>query len=321
MKRVLLVGASILILLVGGTFLLYLTDLASVTRNLQAGSQIAHTACGLVEYSVAGEGPAVLLVHGAGGGYSQVADIQVQLADSGFMAIAMSRFGYLRTPLPPDGTPAAQAEVHVCLLDALGLSQAAAIGISAGAPSALQFCAVHTDRCTALVLLVPAVAVPGREASETTPPSRFWSFVFDRVLRSDFLIWSLTRLRPELLVETILATPLEEFHKTSPAERKRALNIIREIFPVSRKLKGLQNDALVTTSALMTNLSQIAAPTLVISVRDDLYGTAAGATYAAKEIAGARLLLFTEGGHAWLGHDAEVRGVILAFLRESARVP
>ena len=34
---------------------------------------------------------------------------------------APSRFGYLRTPLPSDASPAAQADAHSCLLDALGL--------------------------------------------------------------------------------------------------------------------------------------------------------------------------------------------------------
>jgi hypothetical protein len=45
----------------------------------------------------------------------------------------MSRFGYLRTPLPKDAAPAAQADAHACLLDALHLSRVPILGISAGA--------------------------------------------------------------------------------------------------------------------------------------------------------------------------------------------
>ena len=33
----------------------------------------------------------------------------------------MSRFGYLRTPLPADASAAAQADAHACLLDSLGI--------------------------------------------------------------------------------------------------------------------------------------------------------------------------------------------------------
>nr|WP_257644046.1 alpha/beta hydrolase [Luteimonas salinisoli] len=266
---------------------------------------------------MSGDGPAVLLVHGAGGGYSQVADLQRLLAASGFTAIAVSRFGYLRTPLPADATPAAQADAHACLLDALQVPRAAALGLSAGAPSALQYCVRHADRCTALVLLVPAIAVPGREVAETTPPSPFWQFVFDHALRSDFVIWGLARLWPEVLIETVLATPLEDFRNASDPERQRALAVVRDIFPVSPKVDGLKNDVLVTTPSPSPALSLIAAPTLAISTRNDLYGTDAGMAHAAAEIPGARLILFPDGGHAWLGHDAEVRAALVAFLRQA----
>jgi 2-hydroxy-6-oxonona-2,4-dienedioate hydrolase len=317
MKRALLLGMLVLAGLGGAIYAQYRVDLAEALRVLKAGSTIVHTPCGAIEYSVLGTGPAVLVVHGAGGGYSQVAGLQVLLADAGFTAVAMSRFGYLRTPLPPDATPAAQAAAHACLLDALGGARAAVIGLSAGAPSALQYCALHSDRCTALVLLVPAFAVPGRDVADTTPPSRFWSFVYEHVLQSDFVIWALTRLRPQMLVETVLATPLPRFENASTAEQERALAIIRDIFPVSLKRDGLQNDARATTPAAMTNLHLISAPTLAISARDDLYGTAEGARYAADEIVGARLLLLDDGGHAWLGHHAEVEAALVLFLSEA----
>ncbi len=57
----------------------------------------------------------------------------------------MSRFGYLRTPMPADASAAAQTDAHMCLLDALGIRQAAIMGGSAGAPSALQMAIRHPD--------------------------------------------------------------------------------------------------------------------------------------------------------------------------------
>lgn len=318
MKRTMLVAGAVLVLIAGWIFVQYRSDLDAARRNLLAGSQVVQTTCGPVEYAVAGSGPAVLVIHGAGGGYSQVAPIVELLAASGFTAIAMSRFGYLRTPLPPDSSPAAQADSHACLLDAYGVSKAAAIGLSAGAPSAVQFGLRHPKRCSALVLLVPALPVPGRGVAETTPPSAFWQFVFDYVLGSDFVIWAVTRLWPEMLVETVLATPLWQFRNASPAEQQRGLNVIRDIFPVSLKADGLKNDALVTTPSPIHDLERITAPTLTISAKDDLYRTDGGAKYAAEQIPGARLILFSTGGHAWLGHDAEVRSELVTFLKESA---
>jgi membrane protease YdiL (CAAX protease family) len=41
---------------------------------------------------------------------------------------------YLGTPMPADASAAAQADAHVCLLDALGIAKAAVMGGSAGAP-------------------------------------------------------------------------------------------------------------------------------------------------------------------------------------------
>jgi pimeloyl-ACP methyl ester carboxylesterase len=317
MKRKWLIGSALLVLSITAVWLQYRADLSTAQKSLSSGSRIAHTACGPIEYAVTGRGPAVLLVHGAGGGYSQMADISELLAAAGFQAIAMSRFGYLRTPLPADRTPSAQARAHACLLDALGLSRAAAVGLSAGAPSALEFCALHAERCSALVLLVPAIALPGRALEQSTPPSPFWQFVFDHVLQSDFVIWGISRVWPEMLVETVLATPTDVFRRASADERQRALGVIRDIFPVSLRGEGLRHDALTTTSAPLHTLRRITAPTLAISASDDLYDTDAGAAHLADQIVGARLILLPDGGHAWLGHHAQVQDEVIRFLQLS----
>ena len=124
-------------------WLSYDRDLQRARERVARGSQIAATRCGPIEFAAAGRGPAVLLVHGAGGGFDQALDIATELAAQGFRAISMSRFGYLRTPLPADASPAAQADAHACLLDALGIERAAIVGVSAGAPSSMQFALRH----------------------------------------------------------------------------------------------------------------------------------------------------------------------------------
>src|SRR5438876_11377964 len=98
----------------------------------------------------------------------------------------MSRFGYLRTPMPADASPAAQAEAHACLLDALKLPSAAILGGSAGAPSAIEFCLRHAGRCSAMVLLVPAFFPP--DAPRERPPAQL-TFMFETILGSYFFFW------------------------------------------------------------------------------------------------------------------------------------
>src|SRR5688572_15336939 len=55
----------------GATYLVYLRDMRATRDRLAAGSQIVATRYGPIEYTTWGEGPAVLVVHGAGGGYDQ----------------------------------------------------------------------------------------------------------------------------------------------------------------------------------------------------------------------------------------------------------
>ena len=113
---------------------------------MSSGSKIAQTSCGPIEYAVAGDGPPVLVVHGAGGGFDQGLEFGAPLAEQSFRVIAMSRFGYLGTPLPEDASPTAQADAHACLLASLGLDRVAVIGGSAGAPSSVQFALRHPDK-------------------------------------------------------------------------------------------------------------------------------------------------------------------------------
>ena len=138
----------------------YHADLKQARDRLLGLSHIAQTPCGPIEYAVAGDGPPVLVVHGAGGGFDQGLEFGAPLAEQGFRVIAMSRFGYLGTPLPENASPTAQADAHACLLASLGLGRVAVIGGSAGAPSSVQFALRHPDKISALVLLVPALYVP-----------------------------------------------------------------------------------------------------------------------------------------------------------------
>src|SRR5689334_7090573 len=137
--------------------------MARARARISQGSRIATSRCGPIEYAETGQGPPVLVVHGAGGGFDQGLELGEDLARAGFRVIAPSRFGYLRTPLPADASAEAQADAHACLLDALGIARAPVFGVSAGGPSSLQFCLRHPDRCKAMILLVP-LAYPAREA-------------------------------------------------------------------------------------------------------------------------------------------------------------
>ena len=67
------------------------------------------------------------------------------------------------------------------------------------------------------------------------------------------------------------------------------------------------------------SLDSIRAPTLIISARDDRYGTYASARYTANGNAGAPFVGFDEGGHIWVGHNDEVMSEVVKPLIQPTR--
>lgn len=291
----------------------YRRDIGAARERVAAGSNIADTPRGVIEYALAGNGPPVLMVHGAGGGYDQGLDIGAPLVQKGFRLIAVSRFGYLRTPLPKDASPEAQADAHASLLDTLGISRVAVVGVSAGAPSALQFALRHPDRCAALVLLSPALYVP-REGEYPSLKSPGWiTALFDTALRSDFLFWLAMRTSRPLMIRSVLGTLPEVVGGANAAERAKVATTLEHILPVAPRRFGLLNDARVVSSLAPYEPRDVKVPVLAISMADDLYGTLDGARYAAEHITGACFIGYSGGGHLCVGHTDAIITAIAQF--------
>lgn len=308
-----LLAASVLFAYLG-----YRRDLDAAQTRVSSGSRIADTPCGPIEYAVAGAGTPVLVVHGAGGGFDQGLEFGRPLAERGYRVIAPSRFGYLRTPLPPDASPAAQADAYACLLDALKLPRAAILGGSAGAPSTIAFCQRHAERCTAMVLLVPAFFPPG--AFPGGPPARP-PLALDWVLGSDFFFWMNMKVARKLMLETMFATPARDFERATPEEQERVLRVLRDALPIERRRQGLWNDLAILASPPSYALERLKMPVLVVSVEDDLFGIYETTRAMTKRIPSARFVSFPTGGHLWVGRQDEVVSELSAFLRLRAAGP
>ena len=143
-----------------GTYVAFSRSLTRARARLAGRSDMVETSFGAMEYAVMGEGEPVLSIHGAAGGFDQTLDMTGALAGRGYRLIAPSRFGYLRSSMPDQPTVAMQADAYAELLDRLGVHGAVVVGISAGAWLCLQFAIRHPGRSKALVLLVPASALP-----------------------------------------------------------------------------------------------------------------------------------------------------------------
>lgn len=291
----------------------YRKDMEAASRRIATERQIIDSPYGPIEFAESGDGPAVLLIHGAGGGFDQGLDLGRNLLGDGYRVIAPSRFGYLDTPLRVDASAEAQADAYVRLLDALQLDAVPLIGVSAGAPSALQFALRHPERCSALVLVVPMAWAPD---CSPDPPSPFFEKVLNTIVASDFLFWTATKIARMTLLETILGTPVPDYRNAMPDERRNVDRMLNSIMPISRRAEGIRNDSVVSSNLTPYELEALRVPTLVLSAADDLYGTYERGRFTAEQIPDAEFVGFATGGHLLLGHAAEVRARISGFLSE-----
>jgi pimeloyl-ACP methyl ester carboxylesterase len=293
----------------------YQKDIRPIRARILAGSTIAETAAGKIEYAVAGTGMPLLSIHGAGGGYDQGLLIAHDLFGDRFRVIAPSRFGYLRTPVPRDASPAAQAAAAAALLDVLGVDRAIVVGASAGAPSAMQLAMRHPERVAALILMVPRGYAPGHTVElDPTPQNRALFKVFQA--GSDLAFWSILHVAPSMVVR-LIGVPPEVLEKANSEERLATMRTINSLLPVSMRMSGIEVDS----SARMEvwPLERIAAPTLIFSSSDDLFHTQPAAEYAAAHIPHAQLVVYPTGGHLLIGHSADVLRTVAAFIKRALR--
>jgi pimeloyl-ACP methyl ester carboxylesterase len=277
-------------------------------------SKVIASRFGDLEYAEAGTGTPLLMVHGTGGGFDQGLFFAGRFAEAGYRVIAPSRFGYLRSAFPDDPSSENQADALADLLDVTGIEKVAIAGGSAGALSAIAFAIRHPDRCAALLPLVPATYVPRTTPVQSVPPDQMQMAM--AVLQSDPLFWLAITIVPDLMTEALLATKPALIKAADAAEQARARHILHAILPVSRRARGLINDARLASNPAKMDIERITAPTLAVSYEDDGFGTAAAARHLAEHIAGARAHIYPEGGHIGVGHDGDSFALIDGFLRE-----
>ena len=302
-------------------YLAYLDDMTKARERIST-AQIINTAIDPVQYADVGHGTPVLVIHGAGGGFDQglftaKGALGDDMADN-YRVIASSRFGYLGTPMPANGdaSPAAAADAHAALLDALGIDdKVVVIGASAGALSSMQFAIKYPDRISALVLEVPDSWKPPitTDGSETEEQLMANDFIMNTVLKSDFIMWTFTKVAKDQMLSFLGATP--ELQKImTPDEQKQVDELMTMIFPVSERQAGIINDGINHQKLERYPLESIRAPTLVIDAKD--VSTFPGSKYTAENIPNAELVAFETGGHMLIGHGEDTRAAIKGFFKQ-----
>jgi pimeloyl-ACP methyl ester carboxylesterase len=259
---------------------------------------------GPVECAVAGEGPAVLALHGAMGGYDQSVILARAAGAPGFRYVALSRPGYLGTRLATARTPQEQAELYRDVLDALGLREAAVMAVSGGGPSALEFARSYPDRCRGLVVVSSVCSKVDRKLPlawhllKLTARLGFMGAAMRRkIARDPDRASSRSIPDPVLRARTLgdpEAGPLLVALQLSTADRMRL------------RLDGTENDVAITRSDLTIDLEGIRVPVLIVHGTADRAAPFAQGQEMARRIPGAELLAIEGGDHVALFTHREV---------------
>jgi pimeloyl-ACP methyl ester carboxylesterase len=262
---------------------------AARARLAEVDRRVVPTRWGPVEYAEGGSGEPVLVLHGIFGGCDNGL-LSARDLCSDRRVIAPSRFGYLGSNLPPNATPADQADALAALVDALGLVTVDVIGISAGATSALQLALRHPSKVKHLVVLVGNL--PGSATAVIQPAS---AKIVDRQLP----VWLLKTFLPRTM--TRVAGVPESCPMTADDARFVA-QFLDSMFPLTPRRPGVLFDAFVSNVAVNNcDLEAITVPTLVIHTKDDILASHDASRCAADRIPAARFVSLESGGHLLLG--------------------
>ncbi|MEA4907417.1 MAG: alpha/beta hydrolase [Anaerolineaceae bacterium] len=296
----------------------YFGEMKAARQALDAlGSQVIETECGPIEYARAGEGYPLLAVHGALGGFDAGLMVAQPAIAAGYQVISISRFGYLRSPLPENAGVDGQAEAFACLLDELEIRQAAVLAVSGGATSAIRFTARYPQRVSALILLSPAA--PG-DVQVAPPPEAALT-----LMRSDFVYWAmLTYLKP--VMQRMIGVP--QGFVLTPQTDAEVKEILAATLPSSQRMDGFYLDNFGVTPDFYAEISEsspysvytIKTPVLVIHALDDPLAAPENVRGLAEKFPRARLYEVPDGGHLLLGHSEEMWSQMMHFLRSHAAV-
>lgn len=308
-------GVSVALALVLAS-ITYRRDMKQAYGRLDGRSQIITSPFGDIEYSEGGAGPAVLMVHGSGGGFDQGELLVKAVLDDGFHWIAPSRFGYLRSTFHPGATFDEQADAFEYLLNHLRLDSVAVIALSHGGPSAMLLALRHPERVSSLTLISAGVAssTDPRQASANQQGD-----ALRKIFERDLLYWLITKALRQRFLEIMGAS--ETVIAGLTAEQRHLVDeLIDSMNPVSRRSAGAAFD----NQATMPNerIAGIRAPTLILHAQDDTLQLYRNAEFGAATIPGARLVRFARGGHLLMAvEQATLRNLVREHILAHEREP
>lgn len=289
-------------------------DLEDAQLSSKVVPKTAKTALGVAEYVELGDGPVVIALHGAMGGYDQSLILAQTIAHAGYRYIAMSRPGYLGTPMSSGQSPEQQGSLIAALLDKLGIAQAGVMAISGGGPAAVQFGLRHAERCQGLILVstcADKVDVPIPFSFKVMKFLARWPWFVNRFRKKaeqDLAAVAKRSIRdPEILARTV------NDEKTWPIFSTMLLSTYHRM---GQRLDGTENDIQITRTATYP-LEKLDVPVLIVhGTQDTLVDFEMHAKMYQARLPNAELLAVDGGEHvAIFTHRTLVRTKVSEFMQ------
>jgi 3-oxoadipate enol-lactonase len=252
---------------------------------------------------VAGEGPAVVLVH-EGICDSRMWDREWQEWSPSFRLLRVDLRGFGKSPLGSE--PFAQARDLIEAIEAHGMERAALVGVSLGGRVALEVALARPDLVSALVLVAPGL--PGHEWSQemrdawAEEEAAFEAGDLDAAVEASLRTWvDGPRRRPE---------------DVDPQVRARVGEMQRRAYELA---VGVEDEEELLVDQLAEKLGEIQVPTLVLVGEEDQPDMHAITERLEREMPGARRAAIADTAHVpSMERPREFDELVLPFLREHA---
>jgi pimeloyl-ACP methyl ester carboxylesterase len=282
-------------------------------EEIKMESKIAELKRGKMEYTLRGEGPVILNLHGGHSNCQESFGYQ-PLLNSGYSILTPSRPGYSRTDVEIGKTAFQTAASLVELLDYLKIDEVYLIGVSAGGPTAVYLAANHPERVKKLVL--------ESAASKSWLTKSDLDYKVGRIIFSpklQHLIWSILRQIANNFPDFLARIFLPQFSTLSKKEIMNQMDSsdIKELVKMINRYasdNGFIYDLEHQTEKEV--LQKIEVPTLIMHSKYDKSVSFEHAEYAAANIKGSEIYADDFWGHLiWLGGSSEKRNrKLLEFL-------
>lgn len=289
---------------------------------MPTSSQMIETTVGTVEVAISGHGPAILVVHGGGGGYDQGLLLTDWLPKR-FKRICPSRPGYLRTPAAIGTTALQQADMLNALLDALYIDNAIIITTSGGGGPSYELAINYPDKVNGIV------ALDALTGHYVMPNQASWlaQKLFLTSTGEKILEWIMKKSPKSVVAqlyktESLLNVAQRKQHTDAVLADPKKMNFIMdfmaELTQFAERKMGIDIE-MDYYSQMPTHLplEKITAPTFVVHGTHDADVLFYHGVYAAQTIANARYLWIHQGSHLCFYISDQARDAqqqVLAFI-------